>query len=88
VPINRDSGNSRRKRSIYGGRQHVRNQFFMTALVASNHNPILKVFYQRLRTAGKAHKVAVIAVARKLLTMLNAMVRDNKPWQPIPLKIA
>jgi transposase len=88
APMNRDSGSSRGKRSIYGGRQHVRNQLFMTALVASNHNPTLKVFYQRLRAAGKAHKVAVIAVARKLLTMLNAMVRDHKPWQPIPLKTA
>lgn len=88
APMNRDSGNSRGKRSIYGGRQNVRNQLFMTALVASFHNPTLKVFYQRLRAAGKAHKVAVIAVARKLLTMMNAMVRDNKPWQPERLKTA
>lgn len=83
APMNRDSGIHRGKRCIYGGRENVRNQLYMTAMVASFHNPTLKLFYQRLRAAGKAHKVAVIAVARKLLTMLNAMVRDNKPWHPI-----
>ena len=83
APMNRDSGMHRGKRCIYGGRENVRNQLYMTAMVASFHNPTLKLFYQRLRAAGKAHKVAVIAVARKLLTMLNAMVRDNQPWQPL-----
>lgn len=83
APMNRDSGLHRGKRCIYGGRENVRNQLYMTATVASFHNPTLKLFYQRLRAAGKAHKVAVIAVARKLLTMLNAMVRDNQPWHPI-----
>ncbi|MBV8754976.1 MAG: IS110 family transposase, partial [Hyphomicrobiales bacterium] len=54
---------------------------FMAALVASRHNPILKAFYQRLLTAGKPKMVALIAVARKLLTILNAILRDRRPWQ-------
>jgi transposase len=82
APINRDSGAYRGQRRIYGGRKHVRNQLYMTAFVASRHNPVLRTFYQRLKAAGKSHKLAIVAVARKLLTMLNAMLRDHAPWQP------
>jgi len=78
----------RGKHGIYGERKKVRNQLYMTAMVASFHDPTLKLFHQRLRAAGKTHKVAVITVARKLLTMLNAMVRDNKPSISSPFKIA
>lgn len=80
APINRDSGTMRGKRSIFGGRPDVRRVLFMAALVASRHNPVIKAFYQRLLTAGKPKKVALVACMRKLLTILNAMVRSGKPW--------
>jgi transposase len=60
----------------------VRAALFMGAMVAAKYNPILKTFYRRLVEAGKSKKIAIIAVARKLLTILNAIVRDQKPWQP------
>jgi len=66
---------------IGGGRAAVRSATFMAALVASRCNPPLKTFYQRLIAAGKPKMVALIAVARKLLTILNAILRDNKPWK-------
>ena len=80
APINRDSGTMRGKRSIFGGRPDVRRVLFMAALVASRHNPVIKSFYQRLLAAGKPKKVALVACMRKLLTILNAMVRSGKPW--------
>jgi transposase len=80
APINRDSGTMRGKRSIFGGRPDVRRVLFMAALVASRHNPVIKTFYQRLLAAGKPKKVALVACMRKLLTILNAMVRSGKPW--------
>lgn len=80
APINRDSGTMRGKRAIFGGRPDVRRVLFMAALVASRHNPVIKVFYQRLLAAGKPKKVALVACMRKLLTILNAMVRTGKPW--------
>jgi transposase len=80
APINRDSGTMRGKRSIFGGRPDVRRVLFMAALVASRHNPVIKAFYQRLLAAGKPKKVALVACMRKLLTILNAMVRTGKPW--------
>jgi len=80
APINRDSGTMRGKRSIFGGRPDVRRVLFMAALVASRHNPVIKAFYQRLLAAGKPKKVALVACMRKLLTILNAMVRSGKPW--------
>lgn len=80
APINRDSGTMRGKRSIFGGRPDVRRVLFMAALVASRHNPVIKAFYQRLLAAGKPKKVALVACMRKLLTILNAMVRSDKPW--------
>jgi transposase len=80
APINRDSGTMRGKRSIFGGRPDVRRVLFMAALVASRHNPVIKAFYQRLLAAGKPKKVALVACMRKLLTILNAMVRSGTPW--------
>jgi transposase len=80
APINRDSGTMRGKRSIFGGRPDVRRVLFMAALVASRHNPVIKAFYQRLLAVGKPKKVALVACMRKLLTILNAMVRSGKPW--------
>jgi len=80
APINRDSGTMRGKRAIFGGRPDVRRVLFMAALVASRHNPVIKVFYQRLLAAGKPKKVALVACMRKLLIILNAMVRSGKPW--------
>lgn len=81
APFNRDSGIFKGKRAIRGGRACVRATLYMAALVAARHNPTLKAFHSRLIAAGKAPKVAIIATARKLLTILNAIVRDKKPWQ-------
>ena len=79
APFNRDSGTLRGKRTIWGGRANVRAALYMAALVASRHNPVLRRFYQRLVQAGKPKKVALTAVMRKLLTILNAIVRDQNP---------
>jgi transposase len=65
---------------IFGGRSSVRHVLYMAALVASRHNPVIKVFYDRLVAAGKPKKVALVACMRKLLTILNAMVKAGKPW--------
>ena len=81
APFTRQSGKWRGKSSIDGGRTAVRSVLFMGALVAKQHNPILRAFFDRLVAAGKPRMVALIAVARKLLTILNAVVRDNRPWQ-------
>jgi transposase len=81
APFTRQSGQWRGRSFIGGGRSVVRTALFMGALVAMRHNPTLKGFFERLRQAGKPKMVALIAVARKLLTILNAMVRDNKRWQ-------
>jgi len=81
APLNRDSGKMRGKRCIWGGRAHVRAVLYMGALIATRHNPVLKDFYQRLRAAGKAPKVAIVACMRKLLTILNAMIRHGTSWQ-------
>lgn len=80
APINRDSGKMRGKRSIFGGRPDVRRVLYMAALVASRHNPVIKAFYARLVAAGKPKKLALVACMRKLLTILNAVVRSGKPW--------
>ena len=82
VPYDFDSGRMHAKRCISGGRTGVRNVLYMAALVASRHNPILKAFRQRLDAAGKPPKVALVAVMRKLLTILNAMLRDERGWTP------
>jgi transposase len=81
APLNRDSGTLRGKRLVYGGRAPVRAALYMAALVASRCNPVIRAFYQRLRTAGKPAKVALTACMRKLLTILNAMARSGLPWQ-------
>ena len=80
APINRDSGTLRGRRTIFGGRPQVRKVLFMAALVASRHNPVIKAFYERLVAAGKPKKLAIVACARKLLTILNAMARTRKPF--------
>jgi transposase len=82
APFNRDSGQMRGRRSIYGGRVATRGALYMAALVGARHNPVLKGFYQRLRAAGKPAKVALVACMRKLLTILDVMVRENAPWSP------
>jgi transposase len=81
APFNRDSGTLRGRRTIWGGRASVRAVLYMAALVASRHNPVIARFYQRLLAAGKPKKLALTACMRKLLTILNAMLRDNRPWQ-------
>lgn len=81
APFTRQSGQWRGRSFIGGGRKAVRTALFMGAMVAKKHNPILKAFFERLVAAGKPKMVALIAVARKLLTILNAMIRDNRPWQ-------
>jgi transposase len=81
APWTRQSGQWRGKSFIGGGRASVRSALFMGALAASRHNPTLKAFRDRLVAAGKPKMVAIIAVARKLATILNAIIRDNKPWQ-------
>lgn len=80
APFNRDSGKMRGKRTIYGGRAQVRCALYMAALVAMRYNRVIKAFYERLLAAGKPKKVAIVACMRKLLTILNAMVRTGKPW--------
>lgn len=82
APWTRQSGQWRGKSFIGGGRAAVRTALFQGALVAQRHNPTLRAFHQRLIAAGKPKMVAIIAVARKLLTILNAILRDKKPWQP------
>ena len=81
APFTRQSGQWRGKSFIGGGRASVRKALFMGAMVAVRYNPVLKAFYERLVAAGKPKKVAIIAVARKLLTILNAIVRDGTPWK-------
>jgi transposase len=84
--MNRDSGQYRGQRKIPGGRPAVRQALYMAALVASRHNPVIKEFYQRLRLAGKPHKVALTACMRKLLVILNAMLKNRTYWNPqLPL---
>ncbi len=82
APLNRDSGTMRGKRTVWGGRARLRAVLYMAALVASRCNPIIAAFYQRLLDAGKMKKVALVACMRKLLTILNAMMRTMTVWQP------
>lgn len=84
APFNRDSGFMKGKRAIWGGRSRVRAVLYMGALVASRYNPVIRNFYLRLLKAGKKPKVALTACMRKLLTILNAMIRNSTPWQPEP----
>lgn len=81
APFAKDSGRKSGKRSIYGGRAAPRTALYLAALIASRFNPTLKIVYDRLNAAGKPGKVALIAVARKMLTILNAIVRDGSEWR-------
>jgi transposase len=82
APFNRDSGTWRGRRMVWGGRGGVRAVLYMGTLVATRCNPVIKAFYTRLLAAGKGKKVALTACMRKLLTIMNAMIRDMTPWQP------
>jgi transposase len=86
APVNKDSGKKRGKRRIFAGRASVRRSLYMAALNASRYNPVIRSFYQRLLGRGKEKKVALTACMRKLLVILNSMVRDQKPWQPYEAK--
>jgi transposase len=82
APLNRDSGRYRGRRMIWGGRASVRGTLYMAAFAATQWNPVIRPYYQRLRAAGKAHKVAMVACMRKLLIILNSIVRSGLPWNP------
>jgi transposase len=81
APFNNDSGYRRGKRRVKGGRSSIRNVLYMAALSASKYNPVLKNFYQQMIRRGKEKKVALTACMRKLLTFLNAILRDSTPWK-------
>ena len=83
APLNRDSGTLRGRRTVWGGRAQVRAVLYMGAIVAARFNPVIRVFYQRLQGAGKAKKVALTACMRKLLTILNAMLKHRTPWREV-----
>jgi transposase len=83
APFARDSGRRKGKRFIRAGRVQVRAPLYMACLVAIRHNPPLRTFYKRLRDAGKPARLTIVAVMRKLLTILNAILRDNKPWATV-----
>ena len=80
APMANDSGTSRGRRRVQGGRFEIRRVLYMATLTAARRNPVIKAFYQRLIATGKLPKVALVACMRKLLTALNAMVKNNKPW--------
>lgn len=81
APLNRDSGTLRGRRTVWGGRAQVRAVLSMSAIVAARFNPVIRTFYERLQRAGKAKKVALTACMRKLLTILNAMLKHRTPWR-------
>ena len=81
APLNRDSGTLRGRRSVWGGRAKVRVVLYMATLVATRRNAVIKAFYDRLNAAGKEKKVALTACMRKLLTILNAVIRSRTPWR-------
>lgn len=83
APVNRDSGTIRGRRILFGDRASVRTALYMSALVGTRHNPVIKEFYTRLVAAGKPKKVALTACIRKLLTILNAMLKKNEAWDPM-----
>lgn len=86
APLNRDSGSLRGRRTIWGGRASVRAVLYMAALVASRRNAVIRTFYRHLRTAGKAPKVALVACMRKLLTIINAMIKHKTRWSETALQ--
>ena len=81
APFNRDSGTLRGKRAVWGGRARVRTALYMGALVATRHNPVIRDFYQRLLASGKPKKLALTACMRKLLVILNSMLKHRSPWR-------
>lgn len=81
APVNRDSGAMRGHRAISGGRAEVRNVLYMAALTATRNNLVIRALYTRLRERGRPAKAALVAAIRKLLTILNAILRDQRPWQ-------
>lgn len=81
APFNKDSGSMRGKRRILGGRAPIRTMLYMAMLSAIQHNPVMRSFYLRLVARGKHKKVAITACMRKMMTILNAMIRDQRPWQ-------
>lgn len=83
APLNRDSGVLRGRRAVWGGRAPVRTALYMATLVATRFNPVIREFYQHLLAHGKAKKVALIAATRKLLTILNAILKNGTAWRPI-----
>ena len=82
APYNRDSGKKRGKRRIFGGRTSVRCVLYMATLSATRHNPVIKAFYQRLLAKGKLKKVALTACMRKLLVIVNTMLKNGQAWNP------
>jgi transposase len=82
APLNGDRGTLRGRRTIWGGRAHVRTVLSMGPLVATRSNPQIKAFYERLRAAGKVKKVALTACMHTFLTILNAILKHRTPWQP------
>jgi transposase len=82
APLNCDSGTMRGRRRIWGGRADVRSVLYMATLSAIRHNPVIRRFYEQLVGRGKAKKVALVACMRKLLTILNRMLKDNTTWDP------
>lgn len=88
APLNRDSGTMHGKRTVWGGRAQVRATLYMAAVVAARFNPVLRAFYQRLCAAGKAKKVALTACMRKLLVILNAILKHRTPWRTVMLQCA
>lgn len=88
APFNRDSGKMRGRRSCWGGRAKVRVALYMATLVATRYNPVISAFYRRLCAAGKAKKLAITACMRKLLTIVNAMIKHQTAWNPMPEKAA
>lgn len=81
APLNRDSGKYRGQRTTWGGRATVRSALYMATLVATRHNPVIRAHYQHLQQTGKRKKVAIVACMRKLLCMLNAILREQEPWR-------
>jgi transposase len=82
APLNRDSGKYAGHRTIWGGRASVRAALYMAVVSAIRHNPVIRAFYQRLKKLGKPTKVAMVACMRKLLVILNTMLKERQPWQP------
>ena len=87
APLNRDSGTLAGRRTVWGGRARVRTALYMAALVASRHNPVIKEFYDRLCAAGKPKKVALTACMRKLLLIVNSMIKNKQKWNPAAAEV-